>query len=106
MSECRSAGVVSLYEAARALYETYVKYQYYSPIDKLANASSPQNLLMALYEVVRGLGERSQALSRVVDAITNDLSKEECVEEALKLAKRLAVKALSEREGAAQPEGG
>lgn len=93
---CKSSEVRGVFGAAKVLYDTYVKEEMYSPIDKLANASSVQNLLVALYEVVRGLkAEDRERLSYVVNAIEEDVAKAECVEEALKLAKRLAVRALS-----------
>lgn len=95
---CRS-GEASVGGAAKVLYGAYVKEGRLGPIDKLANASNAQNLLVALYEVLRGLDEGQRAaLSYLARAMEEDLARPDCVEEALKLGKRLAVRALSWRE--------
>lgn len=93
--ECTKVTYIS--EAARILYENFIADKMYSPIDKLAMATSPQAVLYALYEILRGIRnhEDRNRLDYVVRAITDNLQREECVEEALILAKRLAARSMT-----------
>ncbi len=75
----------------------------YGPIDRLASATSPESILTALFEIDRGvraeLGEKydeeATALAKVLEAIASDVRRLKCLEEALRLAHELAVKALA-----------
>lgn len=91
--------------AAILLYEAFVKNERYGPVDKLALASSGAALLVALYEVERGVRsgvrdveKRSEwgSLARLIDIIASDARSSECLEKALRLAHELAVKALAQ----------
>ncbi|AEM38381.1 hypothetical protein Pyrfu_0510 [Pyrolobus fumarii 1A] len=106
--ECRSARVDSfrVSKAARLLHEAFVKEARYGPVDKLGLASGPDSLLVALFEVERGVRsvienveERRRdewdSLVEIVEAIASDARRSECVEHALRLAHELAVKALA-----------
>ena len=77
----------------------------YSPLDRLALATSPESLLVALYEIDRGVrsevgleGEEGKAFEKVVTAAASDARRPECLEKALRLAHELAVKALARAE--------
>ncbi len=104
--ECRSSGVEprTVSEAAELLYEAFVKDEKYGPVDKLGLASSPDSLLVALFEVERGVrssvdnveGKGSwRSFVSVAEAIAGDARNPRCLEHAIRLAHELAVKALA-----------
>lgn len=84
---------------AELLHETFVKEEKYGPVDKLALASSREALLVALYEVTRGLKSSGVAIDetveRAISTIIRDAVSEECLDDALDAAKMVAIKALS-----------
>ncbi len=96
-------------KAARLLGEAYVKEGYFGPIDRLGTAKSREAVLVALYEVLRGLPpdlagrdnlkDSLSALERVVNAVIEDLEKDKCFERAVRLANMLGVKALATGRG-------
>ncbi len=109
--QCKASRIPAAYvkKAAEALYHAFVKEDRYGPIDKLGLAASPDSLLVALFEIERGVrgvreltskDEFRDALTRleeIVDAIISDLRNPECVEKARSLANMLAVRALAFR---------
>ncbi len=106
--KCRSNTVESndVSKAARLLHEAFVKEARYGPVDKLGLASGPDSLLVALFEVERGVRSAIKdvenrvewnSFSTIIDAIASDVRRAECIEQALRLAHELAVKALASR---------
>jgi hypothetical protein len=95
IEDCKHVAYVR--EFAKILYENYIRDNQYSVIDKLAYATSPHNLLVALYEALRGIkkSEERMKVSYIIRIIAENVSNENCVEEALKIAKRVAVEALA-----------
>lgn len=106
--KCFSDGVRSsdIVKAAEVLYRNFVRENVFSPIDKMAYATSAQSLLVAVYEVMRGVRspEDRKLLDGVVRAIEHDVSDPSCLERALIMAKRLATRAVAYRERAEKEE--
>jgi len=108
IDECASRRIspLDVSSAAMALYHVFVRDGKYGVVDKLGLASAPDSLLVALYEVDRGvraairepsenLSNALKALDRVIVAIASDVRNPACLEEAIRLAHELAVKALA-----------
>ncbi len=104
--ECRSSRVGSqdVSRAAELLYEAFVRHEKYGPVDKLGLASSTDSLLVALFEVERGVRsgvdidrrrEWWESFVSVAEAIAGDARDPQCLEHAIRLAHELAVKALA-----------
>ncbi len=88
-----------LNEVARLLYEAFVKEKKYGPVDKLGLAASRDSLLVALYEVERGVRSEikdiPESFEKVFKSIADDARDSKCLEEAIRTAHVIAVKALS-----------
>lgn len=108
VGECHARNVkpYAISKAAQLIYEAFLGggKRSYGVIDKLGLAASVDSLLVALYELQRGVRsaidnvesrEEWGSLSQIVEALALDTNREECVEEALRLAHELAVKALA-----------
>ena len=102
-NKCSNIGLDDFREASKLLNRVYVREGMYGPLDRLGNARSREAVLVALYEALRGINvsqlsdeERRmyERLSRVTDAIVNNVMRDECFELGVRQANSLAIKAL------------
>ncbi len=83
---------------AQILAKEYIRQGQYSVIDRLATAIDEKQVLLAVYELLRGLRDKlDDDAKRVIDSIARDVQEnvQMCREEILKLAKDVAIVALA-----------